>query len=80
MIGFMSRVVLTILPIFVGEYASFSLVGTALGWYNAIGFLGSAVGPYIFGLIADIYGFNLAFLVVGVMTSISIPLIIMVRK
>jgi predicted MFS family arabinose efflux permease len=78
--GFMIRAVLTVLSVFVTDTSPPSIVGTALGWYNAIGFLGSSIGPYIFGLLTDNYGFNSAFLFAGFIASIAIPLIITVKE
>ena len=78
--GFMIRAVLTVLSVFVTDTSSPSIVGTALGWYNAIGFLGSSIGPYIFGLLTDNYGFNSAFLFAGFIASIAIPLIVTVKE
>ena len=78
--GFMIRSVLTVLSVFVTDTSPPSIVGTALGWYNAIGFLGSSIGPYIFGLLTDNYGFNSAFLFAGFIASIAIPLIITVKE
>jgi multidrug resistance protein len=78
--GFMVRAVLTVLSVFVTDTSSPSIVGTALGWYNAIGFLGSSIGPYIFGLLTDNYGFNSAFLFAGFIASIAIPLIVTVKE
>jgi predicted MFS family arabinose efflux permease len=78
--GFMIRAVLTVLSVFVTDTSPPSIVGTALGWYNAIGFLGSSIGPYIFGLLTDNYGFNSAFLFAGLIASIAIPLIITVKE
>lgn len=78
--GFMIRSVLTVLSVFVTDTSPPFIVGTALGWYNAIGFLGSSIGPYIFGLLTDNYGFNSAFLFAGFIASIAIPLIITVKE
>jgi predicted MFS family arabinose efflux permease len=78
--GFMIRAVLTVLSVFVTDTSPPSIVGTALGWYNAIGFLGSSIGPYVFGLLTDNYGFNSAFLFAGFIASIAIPLIITVKE
>jgi predicted MFS family arabinose efflux permease len=79
-LGFMIRAILTALSAFVADISPSSLVGTALGGYNAIGFLGSSIGPYIFGSLTDVYGFNTAFLFAGSMTGIAIPLIIMAEE
>ena len=80
LIGFMIRTILTVLSVFVTDTSPPSTVGTALGLYNAIGFLGSSIGPYIFGLLTDIYGFNSAFLFTGVIASTAIPLVALTRE
>ncbi|MEM2755335.1 MAG: MFS transporter [Candidatus Methanomethylicia archaeon] len=80
LIGFMIRAILTFLSVFVTDTSSPSNIGTALGLYNAMGFLGSSIGPYVFGLLTDLYGFNSAFLFTGIIACTTIPLIILIRE
>lgn len=57
-----------------GDLASPSKKGTAMGGFNLFGSLGFAVAPFIGGLIADRYGFEISFAVAG-LTVIVVALI-----
>lgn len=59
-----------------GDLASPSKKGTAMGGFNLFGSLGFAVSPFIGGLIADRYGFEMSFAVAG-LTVIAVALIFM---
>ncbi len=59
-----------------GDLASPSKKGTAMGGFNLFGSLGFAVSPFIGGLIADRYGFEMSFAVAG-LTVIVVALIFM---
>jgi DHA1 family tetracycline resistance protein-like MFS transporter len=48
-----------------GDFAHPAKRGTAMGGFNLFGSLGFAVGPFIGGLIADLYGFHVSFAVAG---------------
>lgn len=74
-IGFMSRAAATALPILVIESTPKGIVGSILGWYNSIGFVGGSTGPYLFGVIADTAGFTLSFNTISIFPIISIILL-----
>ncbi len=57
-----------------GDLSSPSKRGTAMGGFNLFGSLGFAVSPFIGGLIADMYGFEMSFAVAG-LTVIVVALV-----
>jgi MFS family permease len=67
-----------------GDLANPAKRGTAMGGFNLFGSLGFAAGPFIGGLIADLYGFQASFTVAGLMVIvialIFLPLIRTGRK
>ncbi|PWB53976.1 MAG: hypothetical protein C3F06_05365 [Candidatus Methanoperedenaceae archaeon] len=58
--------------------------GTAMGGFNIFGSLGFAIGPFIGGLIADMYGFQVSFAVAGsavlVIAIIFLPFLLKIKK
>ncbi len=78
-IGFMSRAAATALPVLIVESTPRNIVGSILGWYNSIGFIGGATGPYLFGVIAGTAGFTLSFNTISVFPIISAILLYMSR-
>lgn len=67
-----------------GDFADPSRRGTAMGGFNMFGSLGFAIGPFIGGLIADMYGFQVSFAVAGaavlVIAIIFIPFLLKIKK
>lgn len=67
-----------------GDFAHPSRRGTAMGGFNMFGSLGFAIGPFIGGLIADMYGFHVSFAVAGsavlVISLIFLPFLLKIKK
>lgn len=67
-----------------GDLANPAKRGTAMGGFNMFGSLGFAIGPFIGGLIADMYGFHVSFAAAGaavlVITIIFVPFLLKIRK
>lgn len=80
LIGFMFRTAATALPLLVVESTPPNIVGTMLGWYNSVGFLGASVGPYMFGVMADRWGFSLSYVAISIFTSASIPMMMLIKN
>ncbi len=72
LIGLMFRAAATALPLLVIRSSPKETLGAILGWYNSVGFIGASIGPYIFGLIADLYGFSLSYIVISLPPIASI--------
>lgn len=80
LIGFMFRTAATALPLLVVESTPPNIVGTMLGWYNSIGFLGASVGPYMFGIMADKWGFSLSYITISIFPLASIPMMMSIKN
>jgi len=80
LIGFMFRTAATALPLLVVESTPSNIVGTMLGWYNSIGFLGASVGPYMFGIIADRWGFFLSYIAISIFPLASILMMLSIKN
>ncbi|NJD52181.1 MAG: MFS transporter [Candidatus Methanoperedens sp.] len=67
-----------------GDLSNPAKRGTAMGGFNMFGSLGFAIGPFIGGLIADMYGFHVSFAVAGaavlVIAIIFIPFLLNIKN
>lgn len=79
MVGLMSPAVGVTLPLLVVEKTPSSMRGAVLGWFNSGSFVGGSVGPYIFGFVADLYGFPSSYLAVSLAPLIAVPLLYIAR-
>jgi len=80
LVGFFTRGTLTVLSASIADRSPASLLATTLGWYNLVGFLGSAIGPLVFGFLADVYGFVFAFIAVGTIVGFAVPIMALMRS
>ncbi len=56
-----------IVTAYTSEKASPENLGSVMGFVNMVGFFGATVGPYLLGLLIDIFGYRHAFLSIPVM-------------
>ncbi len=56
-----------IVTAYTSEKASPENLGSVMGFVNMVGFFGATVGPYLVGLLIDIFGYRPAFLSIPVM-------------
>ena len=70
--GFASAMIVPIIMAYIGDIAPKGKEGRFMGYFNVSFFMGMGLGPFVGGILNDIFGMDAAFIAVGFLAAFSL--------